>query len=264
MKRTTFVRWCAPLLALGLLASACGDDDDDTSADSTTPEETTTLPPSEELTELCALAQEMYDQDSFPTEAQIEQYRGLAPESLQDSISVAGDAIVEAGDDVVAFFVAVADDEVEAANTEINAFEEANCGIPHSEDNVLPEGASREEEDDANKVAVTAIEYDFTYDEPIEAGRTSFVLTNDGAEAHFLGVGKLKEGVTLDDALQSEDSSAVLDGEWDSDLAAPGGDDEEVITFDLEPGEYAFVCFIPSADGTPHAFQGMAKAFTVA
>ena len=40
-------------------------------------------------------------------------------------------------------------------------------------------------------------------------------------------------------------------------MAAPGGDDEEVITFDLEPGTYALLCFIPSADGTPHTALGM-------
>ena len=45
---------------------------------------------------------------------------------------------------------------------------------------------------------------------------------------------------------------------------ASGGGDEESITFDVEPGNYGLVCFIPSADGTPHAMLGMMNEITVA
>ncbi len=46
-------------------------------------------------------------------------------------------------------------------------------------------------------------------------------------------------------------------------MAAPGGEDEEVVTFDVEAGDYGAVCFISGADGQPHAALGMAVPFTV-
>ena len=45
---------------------------------------------------------------------------------------------------------------------------------------------------------INVVATDFAFDVgTVEAGRTSFVLTNDGIEAHFLLVFKLAEGVTL-------------------------------------------------------------------
>jgi plastocyanin len=55
----------------------------------------------------------------------------------------------------------------------------------------------------------------------------------------------------------------MLAGMWESGLAAGGGADEEAITFDVEPGNYGVLCFVPAPDGTPHAFMGMQKEFTV-
>jgi hypothetical protein len=34
-------------------------------------------------------------------------------------------------------------------------------------------------------------------------------------------------------------------------------------TLHLEPGSYVAVCFVPAADGTPHALKGMVTPFTV-
>ena len=74
--------------------------------------------------------------------------------------------------------------------------------------------------------------------------------------------------ITLDEALahdgDPEEAGLVEDVEGgDSPLAAPGGEDEEVMNVDLEPGNYAMLCFIGGPDGTPHAFMGMAEEFTV-
>ncbi|HZB42700.1 MAG TPA: hypothetical protein VE487_17135 [Ilumatobacter sp.] len=73
---------------------------------------------------------------------------------------------------------------------------------------------------------------------------------------------KLTEGVTLEQAMEAEDDSKLA-GMWESGLAAGGGADEEAITFDVEPGNYGVLCFVPAPDGTPHAFMGMQKEFTV-
>ena len=61
--------------------------------------------------------------------------------------------------------------------------------------------------------------------------------------------------------MAADDASEMIEGDWSTDLAAPDGVDDEVITFDLEPGNYAAV-FRVRADGTPHAFMGM-QEFTV-
>ncbi len=106
-------------------------------------------------------------------------------------------------------------------------------------------------------IDVVATDYAFTVPPRATRGRTSFVLTNDGKEAHFLSINKLMDGVTLDEAMMSEDPSTVTDGSWETNLAAPGGNDEEVITFDLESGTYALFCFIPGPTGEPHAALGM-------
>ena len=57
-------------------------------------------------------------------------------------------------------------------------------------------------------------------------------------------------------------ATGTVEESWTSNLAAPGGDDE-VITLDVEPGDYGLVCFILSADGTLHALLGMQHELTV-
>ena len=210
----------------------------------------------------CALALEMYNQDSLPTADQLTQAQELAPAEIQDAASVAAPPLIAAGDDMVAFFAAYAQDDVEQAVEQLNAYEDANCGTDHG-DNAPPEGASREVEPDATQVDVVASDYMFDIADTLDAGRTSFVLTNQGHEAHFLEIVKLAEGVTIEQALATDDPSGMIEGDWSTGLAAPDGVDDEVITFDLEPGNYAALCFISGPDGTPHAFMGMQKEFTV-
>ena len=79
---------------------------------------------------------------------------------------------------------------------------------------------------------------------------------------HEMVVVKLAAGVTLDEAIQADGEEGTVDREWGTNLAAPGGD-EEAVTIDVEPGNYALVCFMPNADGTPHMVLGMRHEFTV-
>lgn len=41
----------------------------------------------------------------------------------------------------------------------------------------------------------------------------------------------------------------MIEGEWGTKVVAPGGKDQEVITFYLEPGTYDMLCFVPGPDG---------------
>ena len=124
-------------------------------------------------------------------------------------------------------------DKVAAALVRIDAYESKACGIRH-DDGPQP-GSSYELDPKAQRVDVGLEDFDFVVDGPIHAGPTSFVATNKGKQAHFLGLVKLKDGVTLDQAIQSEDQSGI-DGFWESRIAAAGGD-QEILTVDLQPGQ---------------------------
>lgn len=282
--------------ATALALAACGDDDDadeaTTAAPATTPAPATTAAPaptaapvttapaptaapvttaadarsgeasgSAEADPFCALVLELYNQESPPTADQLADYQRIAPAEIEHAVSVAAPKLIAAGDDMTKFFAIYAQDDVEQAVDEINEFENATCGTEH-EFTTPPAGASNEVEAGANQVDVVASEYAFDMPDEYDAGRTSFVLTNQGHEAHFLLIARLADGVTLEDALQSDDDS-LIEGIWETGLAAPGGEDDEVITFDLEAGTYGAVCFVSGPGGTPHAFMGMQKEFTV-
>jgi uncharacterized cupredoxin-like copper-binding protein len=97
-------------------------------------------------------------------------------------------------------------------------------------------------------------------------GDVTFQASNDGEQPHEMIVAKMPEDVTLEEALQAEDVEAL--GVEDIAFFAPinpGAEATWTVT-DLEPGRYAYVCFIPDEDdleGTPHALKGMAGEFTV-
>lgn len=273
--RSKLIRVVAPVAVLGLVAAGCGDDDDATASTPPVAATPATEAPSTDAPvnsgaaqpgdELCALAAEMFGQETPPTHAQLTRYRELAPGELREPVEFAAAALLAAPDgDFLEFFKVIARDDVTDAIEQIDAFEEALCGIPHSENSSGPgEGATADLEDDAARVDVVATDYAFDAPATLDAGRTSFVLTNDGAEVHFLMVVRLVEGINLDTALAAGDPDTVVEQQWESGLAATGGDDEEALTVDLEPGDYGMLCFIPTADGTPHAFVGMALPFTV-
>jgi uncharacterized cupredoxin-like copper-binding protein len=257
----------ALLMAPLLLLTACGDDGGSESADATT----TTVGgggggDEGEDSEYCTLSREMDEQEEFPSEEQLNALAAAAPDEIADDVQFVVDAFIEAGEENI--FEVFSDPEVEERLEPIEAYDAEVCGI-ESEDEELPEGVSREEDAAATQVEVTPVEtgtgdaktYGWDFEAP-SAGNVSFVMNNTGEEAHFIGVGKLAEGVTFEEALASEDTSETLTLEADSDVAAPG--DTVYLTFEnLEPGEYGMICFIPAPDGTPHALKGMAEPFTV-
>ena len=259
MRFRSLARVAAPLLAVSLVAVGCGDDDDSDAA------ATTTTAAEGENEELCALAEELFEQEEFPSAVQIERYVELAPPELEDAVAVAGPPVIAADGEPGPFFLAIADDEVEDAVFEIDEWERENCGIDH-EPRYPPE--ANEIDPEATRVDVTASEYTFVADpESVEAGKISFVMTNAGEEVHFLALSRINEGHTLEEALAFEgdpgEAGITTDAEYDTGLAAPGGEDEEVVTVDLVAGNWVMLCFVPGPDGTPHAFTGMAVPFEV-
>lgn len=278
----------ATLAAAGVLIAltACGGDDDDDAAATTlvateTSEPAATEPAQDgggpttteqaggddQTADFCALAEKLAAAEGFPTAKQAASYASLAPDAIRGQAETAVGVYVEHEGDDVAIFVAMSADEVEDAGRELNAFETEQCGIDNSEVTI----EAVDVDDSANRVDITATEYatEYAFEFPtsIPAGPTSLVLTNEGAEAHFMMVFRVEPGHTMQEALEFEGDPAeagiITDLQLESGFAAPDGQDEEVINADFAPGDYALVCFLPGPDGTPHAFHGMATAFTV-
>lgn len=117
----------------------------------------------------------------------------------------------------------------------------------------------------ANVVTITATEYAFDAPAEIPSGLTTFRLVGEGKELHHASIVKLEDGKTFDDfkeAIQKQGpppSWMVAMG--GPNPPRPGGVVEE--TQMLEPGNYVIVCFVPSADGTPHLAKGMMRPLTV-
>jgi hypothetical protein len=250
-------------VALALLLGGCADDGNGPSAAATSnaasaaPTDVGSATPDDEL---CALVAELFELEGFPSIDQLERYQKLAPRPIAEAAKQVTEALIAVNGDPVASFNAFADDDVEAAEAELLAFETETCGTAHSDATPLPAGATRDIEQDATRVDVNATDYAFHLVD-VEAGPTSFVLSNDGSETHVLEIVKLADGITLDQALQANGDEGTIVGQWQTNLAAPG--DDETITFNVEPGNYALVCFIPTADGTPHLMLGMHHEFTV-
>ncbi len=89
----------------------------------------------------------------------------------------------------------------------------------------------------------------------------AFELTNAGAEEHELVIAQLPEGATLEQAFNGEIPFESINFVGVG-FASPGQTGYLAVS-GLEVGSYTLVCFIPSADGTPHFVQGMVGEFIV-
>lgn len=246
----------------GTTTTTTGDDATTTTADDATTttagDEPATDSETADAGDYCELAAQLDEQDGPPSIEQLQALVESAPEEIREDVTFVADRLMEAGDGSEMFAV-FNDPEVQERFGPIEAFETEECGL--GGDSEEPEGASQEILPDASQVEVTAVEYDFQFDAP-SPGAVSFVMTNEGEEPHFMGIGKLLEGVTVEEAIKADDPSEVTEWTADSAVAAPG--EEAVLSFEnLEPGEYGMVCFIPGPDGEPHAYKGMAVGFTV-
>lgn len=113
---------------------------------------------------------------------------------------------------------------------------------------------------------VDAIAIDFAFEgvpEILQAGETTFVLTNEGEKSHEMTIGLMPEGWTIEEvALGSSESGTKIVGVIEP--IEPGASGE--VTIDLEPGQYGYICH--ERDGTKgnekeHYFHGMLGEFKV-
>jgi hypothetical protein len=131
-------------------------------------------------------------------------------------------------------------------------------------------GASTSTSDPAAAASPTTIQItakDFTFDAPtkVPAGLVTMHLANHGKELHHAQVIKLEEGKTIEDLAKAV-KTAGPPPSWvkfvgGPNAAVPGK--EANATAVLEPGRYAYLCFIFGADRVPHAAKGMVREFEV-
>lgn len=271
-------RWWLRLVLGGvvvsaLLAAGCGDDD--ATSDTTAPGGAAADGASADVADYCdaTLALETAGEPDIDfataTDAEIaeatrtfsqETLRPLAddvvataPEAVVADIAVMSDALdemIETGD-----FAAFDTPEVTAASNAQHAFDVESCGWATT--------------------AVTAADYSFSgLPHEIDAGVTSFELTNGGNETHEMVVFRKNDGVTesFEELLAMPEDQATENVTMVGIAGpVPPGQPGYAVA-DLEPGEYIALCFIPVGtvnldgpppEGPPHFTQGMQHEFTV-
>lgn len=112
-----------------------------------------------------------------------------------------------------------------------------------------------------SELKIEATEYKFSAPAQAPAGATRIVVDNVGKEDHQAQVAKLADGKTFADlaaAVADPDPNAALKL-----LALAGGPNgvapgaTVATTSNLASGQYAFLCFVESADGVSHLAKGM-------
>src|SRR5215213_2288360 len=116
-----------------------------------------------------------------------------------------------------------------------------------------------------NTVNVTAKDFGFEAPAKVPAGAIRFELANQGKEFHQAQLIRLEDGKTLQD-LGKAMSTPGPTPTWVKFVGgvngiAPGGKANATAT--LAPGQYAYLCFIPSTDGVMHVTKGMIRPFEV-
>ena len=116
----------------------------------------------------------------------------------------------------------------------------------------------------ARVVHVTGEDFKFDAPDVIPAGLTEFRFLNKGPALHHMALLKLTGGKTVDDLVAALAKPGPLPKwakeEGGPNASAPG--EEANATLTLEPGNYAFICFV-DIGGPPHFAKGMVKPLRV-
>jgi hypothetical protein len=113
----------------------------------------------------------------------------------------------------------------------------------------------------APTVDVSMREYRFDMRSTVKRGRTVLRATNRGQLVHEMVIISLPRGVRpIKEQLRSSNRQ-VVPTVANLHQRAPGTDG--TIAVDLDPGRYAFVCFVKDPDGGQHDQKGMATEFRV-
>lgn len=122
----------------------------------------------------------------------------------------------------------------------------------------------------ATDASVTAVDYRFEVD-GLTAGENTFTFSNEGEQLHHVIAFPIADGKTLADveaAFASEEEPTgppPVDFERGVGTAVLSPGKSQVVTFELEAGDYALVCFMPDYEvpGPPHVAKGMLQELQV-
>ncbi len=127
-------------------------------------------------------------------------------------------------------------------------------------------GEASDEELDEGEGVVEAGEYVFESD-GLPAGTNQILFDNIGAQPHHMLASKLIGDATAEEvekAFKSKGGKPPLSEDGTQTTAVLEGGEGQLVTFDLEPGRYAFYCFITDRQGgPPHALKGMVDEIEV-
>jgi uncharacterized cupredoxin-like copper-binding protein len=114
---------------------------------------------------------------------------------------------------------------------------------------------------------VTAIAKDFAFEAPdsVPAGWTTFRMLNESANLHHMVLFRLEGGKTIAD-MQAALKNPGPPPAWLIEVGGPNAPNpkaESNATIELQPGNYAMLCFIDLPDKMPHFMKGMVRPLTV-
>ena len=143
----------------------------------------------------------------------------------------------------------------------------AGCKANQPGRNDRPAGSEQNQADAGAAASVNVTAKDFGFDAPTTApaGSTTFHLVNAGKELHQAQLIKLEGGKTVDDLAKALKNPGPPPS-WMKFVGGPNGvapGQSAEATSVLAPGQYAYICFIPSPDGVMHAAKGMIRPFEV-
>jgi hypothetical protein len=158
---------------------------------------------------------------------------------------------------------AVVDDAENGAKeppyVEFDVSEKNDADLPDTDATVT--AATTDSSDEAHQ-------YEWT-DEGLKAGENTITFDSQGDEAlHVLIAAPIKGNATIDQVGQELDSNGPprsIEFEKAVQTSVIDGGKQEVTKLNLQPGRYAFICFLPDRDepDKPHFKEGLLKEVTI-
>lgn len=113
---------------------------------------------------------------------------------------------------------------------------------------------------------MTLVDYGFEFSQRLQAGKQTIRVKNVAKQGHEVVILKLAPGRKAADVLAwMEKMEGPPPGMPIGGTTPMAQGEENIITLDLAPGEYALICFVPDAkDGKPHFAHGMSQEITIA
>ena len=116
-------------------------------------------------------------------------------------------------------------------------------------------------------VEVTGSDFAFIAPDTLDPGPTRFRFVRTGTVEHEMAIARVKQGITLAQALTTEMSGGDVETVYDVGdgllFAAVGETVEAELLIDLQPGRHYVLNCTRVTNGKPHTMLGMAKGVTV-